>query len=356
MESAVISPDRVFGLCLPAVLACSTAACSRSFGSGESNWTVTTDGPSCQSPGPGRTDCGADQENCCTSVTIPGGSFYRSYGTTIQGQLLGGTRGDPATVSPYRLDKYLVTVGRFRQFVAAFSGQNGGAKWKPDEGKGKHTHLYSGRGLQDSGSPGLFEPGWDSGDDSSLTSGSLACDPDLATWTSDPGQNENRPVNCVNWPLAYAFCIWDGGFLPSENEFEFATAAGGQQRVFPWGNEDPGASPDYVIYKCDYPPGNTTCTGVTNIAPVGTARLGAGYYGQLDLAGELNEWMLDYNAGYTVPCTDCAFLTHASGRSVRGGYFNSSSSIEILSSYRNEGLYPTNNFMSNGFRCARSPQ
>ena len=201
-----------------------------------------------------------------------------------------------------------------------------------------------------------LEPGWDSGDDSSLTSGSLACDPQLATWTSAPGQNENLPVNCVNWPLAYAFCIWDGGFLPSENEFEFATAAGGQQRVFPWGNKDPPTSPDYAIFQCNYPPGSTTCTGVTNIAPVGTAQLGAGYYGQLDLAGELNEWMLDYNAAYTVPCTDCAFLTHASGRGVRGGYFNSSSYIEILSSYRNEGLYPTNNFMSNGFRCARSPQ
>ena len=186
--------------------------------------------------------------------------------------------------------------------------------WKPAEGSGKHTHLYGGRGLQDSGSPGLFEPGWDSADDSSLTSGNLACDPQLATWTNAPGQNENLPVNCVNWPLAYAFCIWDGGFLPSENEFEFATAAGGQQRVFPWGNDDPGTSPDYAIFECNYPPGSTTCTGVTNIAPVGTAQLGAGFYGQLDLAGELNEWMLDYNASYTVPCVDCAFLTHASGR------------------------------------------
>jgi hypothetical protein len=76
----------------------------------------------------------------------------------------------------------------------------------------------------------------------------------------------------------------------------------------------------------------------------------------MDLAGELNEWMLDYNAGYLNPCIDCAFVTHASGRDVRGGYFQSSSEIEILSSYRNEGLYPTNNFVSNGFRCARTPK
>ena len=318
---------------------------------------ITTDGTSCQVPGPGIDDCGPNKESCCTSITVPGGTFYRSYGTTMLGNLMGGNRGDPATVSPYRLDKYLVTVGRFRQFVAALGGQDGGAGWTPAAGSGKHTHLIGGRGLEDSGSPGLFEPGWDPNDDSKLTIGdNLTCEfSPFATWTSDPGPNETLPMNCANWPLAYAFCIWDGGFLPSENEFEFAAAGGGRQRVFPWGTTDPGTSPDYVIFKCNYNPTNGTCTGVSNIAPVGTATLGAGFYGHMDLAGELNEWMLDYNAAYVDPCIDCAFLTHASGRDVRGGYFQSSSEIEILSSYRNEGLYPTNNFVSNGFRCARPP-
>jgi formylglycine-generating enzyme required for sulfatase activity len=42
------------------------------------------------------------------------------------------------------------------------------------------------------------------------------------------------PINCVTWHEAYAFCIWDGGFLPTEAEWELA-ASGGEERVFPYG-------------------------------------------------------------------------------------------------------------------------
>jgi hypothetical protein len=58
----------------------------------------------------------------------------------------------------FRLDKYLVTVGRFRQFVAAW---NGGAGYFPAAGSGKHTHLKGGQGLENSGDPGTYETGWD---------------------------------------------------------------------------------------------------------------------------------------------------------------------------------------------------
>jgi hypothetical protein len=47
------------------------------------------------------------------------------------------------------------------------------------------------------------------------TAANLACDATSGgTWTVTPGSNETRPINCVNWWEAYAFCIWDGGFLP----------------------------------------------------------------------------------------------------------------------------------------------
>jgi sulfatase modifying factor 1 len=47
---------------------------------------------------------------------------------------------------------------------------------------------------------------------------------------------------------------------------------------------------------------------VVNIAPVGTATLGAGAWGQLDMGGELLEWNLDaYSSSYPNPCTDCAY-------------------------------------------------
>jgi hypothetical protein len=66
---------------------------------------------------------------------------------------------NPATVSSFNLDKYLVTVGRFRQFVHAW---NGGAGWLPAPGSGKHTHLNGGQGLvvEPSDAGTVYEPGW----------------------------------------------------------------------------------------------------------------------------------------------------------------------------------------------------
>ena len=184
------------------------------------------------------TNCGAASEGCCTSLEVPGGMYYRTYTNSGDG---GTGEANPASVSGFVLDKYEVTVGRFRQFVAAW---NNGAGYAPPAGSGKHTYLNGGQGLANSGSPGTYEPGWVVADDSNIapTSANLACSPDYATWTTSAGSNENRPINCVNWYEACAFCIWDGGFLPSEAEWEYAAAAGSQQRKFPWGNVAPGTS------------------------------------------------------------------------------------------------------------------
>jgi formylglycine-generating enzyme required for sulfatase activity len=260
---------------------------------------------------------------------------------------------DTASVSGFRLDKYLVTVGRFRKFVSAW---NGGTGWLPAPESGKHTYLNGGAGLVNVGSSGGSEPGWVMSDDSDIapTDTNLACNANYVTWTPSAGNNEILPINCVNWWEAYAFCIWDGGFLPSEAEWEYAAAGGSDQLEYPWGTAAPGASNDYAIYGCNYPPmdSGSTC----NVAPVGTATQGGGRWGQLDLSGDVWEWNLDSYATYANPCMDCANLTPgaAQARVLRGGVFFNAGTSDLLPPNRNYDP-PTSRNVYFGFRCARSP-
>jgi sulfatase modifying factor 1 len=239
---------------------------------------------------------------------------------------------------------------------------NGGVGWTPPAGSGKHTHLNGGRGLANSASPGTYEPGWVASDDSNVapTNSNLDCDPanygtfvvPTATWTDSAGSSENLPINCVTWQEAYAFCIWDGGFLPSEAEREYAAGGGSQQLEYPWGSTNPGTGNQYAIYNCDYPPNGA---GACDTAPVGTATLGAGLWGQLDLAGEVFDWTLDWYANYVDPCTDCARLTATSDRAVRGGSFGFGSNASYLLPPSRSHDVPTIRFNYVGFRCARTP-
>ncbi|MDB5212758.1 MAG: hypothetical protein JWO86_685 [Myxococcaceae bacterium] len=310
---------------------CSTGVCSGSACAG-----ATTPAQSCAPTGAGLTDCGSELESCCTSLEVPGGTYYRTYGPNAVG---GPT--DPATVSGFRLDKYLVTVGRFRQFVNAW---NGGTGYVPPQGSGVHTHLNGHKGLAMSGQPATFETGWADASNIAPTDANLVRCGSSSTWSvPPPAARENLPINCVTWQEAYAFCIWDGGFLPSEAEWEYAAAGGAMQRKYPWGATDPGTGNQYAIY------GGTAVP----IARVGTATLGAGRWGQLDLVGDLWEWNLDWSATYASPCIDCAFLTASTYRIKRGGSFQDDAS-SLLPAQRSSVL-PAVRYVDVGIRCARTP-
>jgi formylglycine-generating enzyme required for sulfatase activity len=322
------------------------------------------EGVSCAAGGDGLTNCGSSHESCCTSLAVSGGSFYRTYDSVNEadgGFVLAPDGGptalaDPATVSGFRLDKYDVTVGRFRKFVSAVLSPDGGLGWAPPAGSGKHTHLNGGQGVVSSGSPGTYETGWDAVDWNAQiapTDANLAsCSPN-STWTTAAGSQETSPVNCVSWYEAYAFCIWDGGFLPSEAEWEYAAAGGRQEREYPWGSADPSIFSQYAIYDCHYPTGLAFCTGPQNVAPVGTATLGAGLWGQLDLSGNLAQWNLDYYAdSYVGSCTDCANLTAASWRVIHGGDFYGAGWLMVP-----PVRFPSDRDRGSGYgvRCARAP-
>jgi sulfatase modifying factor 1 len=312
--------------------------------------------PSCAPGGPGMTTCGdggdGGAQSCCASLEVNGGTFFRTYtnsGTGATGEA------DPATVSGFRLDKYDVTVGRFRPFVSAW---NGG--WRPAPGSGKHVHLNQGQGLANSASPGSYETGWlpSDNDNVALSSMSLDCpgSAGMGTWTPTPATNEKLPINCVNWYDAYAFCIWDGGFLPSEAEWEYAAAGGSEQREYPWGSTDPGDDNDYAIYACYFPSGSQRCsyTSNMNLPPVGTAKLGASLWGHADLGGEMNQWNLDnWNGSYVNPCVNCAYQSSAGRAVLRGGAFDEPV-LQMSPFARNLNaliyVHP-----EVGVRCARTP-
>jgi formylglycine-generating enzyme required for sulfatase activity len=298
----------------------------------------------CRPSGDGLTNCGDGGESCCTSPLVTGGTFSRSYDAV--GLL------DPqytATVADFRLDKYEITVGRFRKFV---DGVVGG--WTPRAGSGKHAHVHGGLGLRSN--DGGAETGWDVGWNSHLPSSKtswdssdyLGCNPATGTWTTAAGANERRPINCINWYQAEAFCIWDGGFLPSEAEWNYAAAGGSEQRLFPWSSPptDPTLDDTRAVF-C-----GASCGGTQN---VGSKSLGNGRYGQTDLAGNVLEWVFD---GYKTPydetsCINCAYLTASPLRGIRGGSFPRDEKTLPAGSRGNNA--PENRLQNIGARCARTP-
>ena len=85
---------------------------------------------------------------------------------------------------------------------------------------------------------------------------------------------DDHPVNCVDLPMATAYCAWAGKRLPTEREWEYA-ATGGERRRFSWGNEDP--TQENSCYE--HPFG--TCP-VKSFAP--------GAFGLYDITGNVWEW------------------------------------------------------------------
>jgi sulfatase modifying factor 1 len=294
---------------------------------------------------------------------VPGGTYYRTYD---YGDVT--SYADPATVSTFQLDKYLVTVSRFRQYVDYLTGPTG---TPPTSGSGIHAHLNGGRGLANSAVGGEYETGWNAAWNTYIPTGAAA----VTTWNasmvgcygSDPGWNapgspgDPQPIGCVNVYQAYAFCIWDGGFLPSEAEWEYA-AGGAQQLEYPWGSASPQAYSKYAIFdgcylerpmNLYYCPGSEATVGP---AAVGTATLGAGPWGHLDMAGEMFEWVLDAYAPYVDPCTDCAYLpVTPTSWVVRTEGWESAPVAGLTPPARTLATSVAGEGPASGFRCARMP-
>jgi formylglycine-generating enzyme required for sulfatase activity len=296
--------------------------------------------------------------DCCEVAAIPGGSYNRFNDAAF-----------PATVSSFSLDVFEVTVGRFRAWVNATNGNLRGSA--PPEGGGAHPkikgsgwrsewnkYLPSSReevdrmlGPEDSDAPFMAcQYGTNVEDSGALTWWTEALDKkvkDLNKGKADVlAENtkealDRKPLNCVPWHVLFAFCVWDGGRLPTDAEFGFAAAAGNEQRQFPWGNVDAkdkahiadrndlSLVPTYEygakyanarlydktlgpnVFEDNYAftyggKAMARTDNATHIAPVGRKPLGNGKWGHADLAGGMFEWMLDEGPIRQGPCNDCA--------------------------------------------------
>jgi len=270
--------------------------------------------------------CGiTNPKDCCASSLIPGSTFFRSYdgATYIDSNY-------PATVSDFRLDNYEITVGRFRKFVAAYS------QTMIPAGAGKNPNNPADKG---------WDTAWNAQLDATplaLTE-SLKCDSVGQSWTDVPGTvaAESRPIGCLDWYQAEAFCIWDGGRLPTEAEWNYAAAGGTEQRIYPWGSGGPG--PKRATY------------GVTKSLPVAsTSPGGDGKWGQADMAGNAYEWVQDiYLNTYSTPCSNCSIAAGSTLHVLRGGGFNEDATF-LFSSFRSNSS-PYFHIADLGARCARKP-
>ncbi len=300
------------------------------------------EGPSCS----GGLDCGG--VSCCENRAVPGGDFMMGRSAAETASACSNPDDCPPDelpehtvhVSNFFLDTFEVTVGRLRKFIEAYDGK------PPAPGAGAH--------------PLIPATGWRAEWNTKVKTKAEVIEDISApgyypVWSPTPGANENKPMNHVNWVLAFQFCVWDGGRLPTEAEWEYAASGGAENRVYPWGNDAPSAG--HAVYGCLFDGNAYTCAGHSDIANVGSRPLGEARWGHQDLAGSMREHVFDsYDSGWYsnggAVCIDCANAQVAGPRIIRNGSWRSTPTATLRAARRWLSSVSTS-ADSIGFRCAR---
>ncbi len=282
--------------------------------------------PSCSN-----TDLCRTGVSCCMADPVPAGTFSMGFDGVSE------SFRDPRFVrhvSAFMLDRFEVTVGRFRRFLEAYPMSI------PEPGSGGHPAIAD-------------DEGWD--EDWVLPATRDDVMEELkasGTTYSTTGENDYLPIIGVSWYLAFAFCVWDGGRLPTEAEWNYAAAGGAEQRVYPWSvpASSTEISPELAMYAADFlnPP--------TAPAPVGSYPRGDARWGAADMAGNAIEWtrdaFLEEPAMQGCEDVDCADVDAARGRWViKGGTFRmpaADAKTAVRYSASNDDTD-----LGQSFRCAR---
>ncbi len=169
----------------------------------------------------------------------------------------------------------------------------------------------------------------------------------IIRWDNTPGERENHPVVYVTWNQAKAFAEFAGARLPTEAEWEYAAKSGGQDIVFPWGNEEPNFFCDRLNFN--------RCVGDTT--PVCTYATGNTAQALCDMAGNVWEWVEDdWHGSYEgAPVDGSAWVENprGSGRVFRGGSWLDIA-VGVRAAIRGRDFDPSFALDGFGFRLARS--
>lgn len=153
----------------------------------------------------------------------------------------------------------------------------------------------------------------------------------------------DQPVACITAGQAARFCQWVGKRLPWEEEWEYA-ARGGDERVYPWGNEPPGTM--FANY-------GGLDDGFARTAPVKSFAAGRSPFGLYGMAGNVWEWTLSPYCPYSgaicaaPPCNTCSDGTLVNRG---GGWYSDAFSLRAANRNHSSASEASDR---TGFRCAR---